>query len=61
MSTRKRLTEPVEVRLYMARSHLKNSNEACRSGRPLAAMAHLMQAIVNLKKIEARLDAADAD
>lgn len=60
MSARHRLSDPVDVKLYAARSQLGFARESLDNDQPLAALFHLAYAMAKLKRIEEGLDAADA-
>ncbi len=60
MTARHRLTEPVEVRMHRAKQHLAEGQRLIDDGRHAIALWSIMQAIINLERAEARLDAPDA-
>lgn len=57
MGARHRFTEPIDVRLHRAREHLDDSRRLIDSGEPQTALWHIMQAAINLQRVERRLDA----
>lgn len=56
MQPRHRLTEPIDVRLYKAREHLADGRERIDNGRPVLALFSIMHAVLNLQRVEERLD-----
>lgn len=56
MPTRNRFTDPIDVQLYKARIHLEIGRECLAEGNPLPALFRIAQAIVNLRRVEDKLD-----
>lgn len=60
MVTRHRLTSPVDVRLHRAREHLAHGRRLIDEGEPQTALWYVMQAVINLQRVERKLDDPDA-
>lgn len=54
MATRKRFTDPVDVRLYAAQDHLAESRRWIDQGQQIHALWHIMHALLNLQRVEDR-------
>lgn len=61
MSTRKRFTDPIDVQIYKARIHLEIGRECLAEGNPLPALFRIAQAIVNLRRVEDKLNGSLCD
>lgn len=56
MCTRKRFTDPIAVRLDRARDHLAESRDQLDRDAGPIALWHIMKAMLNLKRVEDRID-----
>ncbi|KPL08936.1 hypothetical protein AMJ85_07480 [candidate division BRC1 bacterium SM23_51] len=55
--TRKRFTEPIDVRLYYAEDRLAESRRQLDSGKPIVALYFIMQALLSLERVRTKIDA----
>lgn len=55
MATRHRFTEPIDVRLFKAKEHLADGRRYIDDGQHATALWSIMQAVINLQRIEKRL------
>ena len=57
MCTRKRFTEPTQVRLDEARRYLRDAREQVGRGAGAIALWNVMKALLNLERVKRKLDA----